>query len=471
METRIGDIFAVRLKRKGVYFVAQILGGGDEAGYFALVLDGFTSAPPSLKEATKLKPFYFDHHFWKRGEFYLGTDKILDAEPVFIGNAASICEPSECVRLQNIEQIYMQLAWNELPKDIRAQFKSAHKQKLEISQPQSKEFYADLARQNPFCYEIKSAVWDENLKDFLEQTPMMTVLELKNAGETLDVSRTYLQELVFNVSDTQEILLNGSLWRLAINGDTSRLKSVRCPFDGELLSVQLELNGGGFCIRGLEKLRDLRIFSRRGECIDLARVAASFPNLREIFINAQGGTLNNIDALVKFKHLKDVWLSDVYGFENFPTKAQLPHLKRLWLWSAPKSACEAARAQFKDIENFTIRQPRSKQWLAANLNNPLRGWDGREGISAATAKKTMKAYVDAHKKLSALEAESASNELKTEKTEILKEFIAVFNAIDAKHSIDTMEREEIWEAFCKLAEFAAVDAKAQDEIWESNAEF
>lgn len=55
--------------------------------------------------------------------------------------------------------------------------------------------------------------------------------------------------------------------------------------------------------------------------------------------------------------------------------------------------------------------------------------------------------------------------------EILKEFIAVFNAIDAKHSIDTMEREEIWEAFCKLAELAAVDAKSQERIWEQNAEF
>ena len=469
METKIGDLFAVKLKRRDAYFTAQILSA--QMGLVALVLDDFTSVPPSLKEAAKLKPFYFDHHFWERGEFYLGTDEILDAEPVFIGNAASICEPSECVSLQSIEQIYMQLAWNELPKDIRAKFKSARKKKLEISQPQSREFYADLAHKNPFCYEIKSTVWDENLKNFLEATPMMTQLELNCAGKSLDISRTRLQQLVLHASGTEEVLLNGSLWRLAINGDTSRLKSAHCPFDGELLSVQLELNGGEFCIRGLEKLRDLRIFSQRDEYIDLACVAASFPNLREIFINAQGGTLKNIDALAKFKHLKDVWLSDVYGFERFPTRAQLPHLERLWLWSAPKSACEAARAQFKDIENFAVRQPRSKQWLAANLNNPLRGWDGREGVSAATAKKAMKAYIDAHKKLSALEAKPARDELKTEKNEILKEFIAIFNAIDAKHSIDTMEREEIWEAFCKLAKLAAMDTKAQDAIWETNAEF
>ena len=328
-----------------------------------------------------------------------------------------------------------------------------------------------MARKNPFCYEIKSKIWDENLKDFLEATPMMTQLELNCAGKSLDISRTHLQQLVLHASGTEEVLLNGSLWQLVINGDTSRLKSVCCPFDGELLSVQLELNGGGFCIRGLEKLRNLRIFSQRGECVDLEDVAASFPNLREIFINAQGGTLKNIDALAKFEHLKDVWLSDVYGFERFPTRAQLSHLKRLCFWSVPKGACEAARAQFKDIESLVIRQPRSKQWLAANLNNPLRGWDGREGVGAATARKAMRAYAGTHKKLSVLEAEPASDELKTEKTEILKEFIAVFNAIDAKHSIDTMEREEIWEAFCKLAELAAMDRKSQERIWEQNAEF
>ena len=299
----------------------------------------------------------------------------------------------------------------------------------------------------------------------------MTQLELNCAGKSLDISRTHLQQLVLHASGTEEVLLNGSLWRLVINGDIARLKSVRCPFDGELLSVQLELKGSGFCICGLEKLRDLQIFSQRGECVDLACVAASFPNLREIFINAQGGTLKNIDALAKLKHLKDVWLSDVYGFEHFPTRAQLPHLKRLCFWSVPKSACEAARAQFKDIESLVIKQPRSKQWLAANLNNPLRRWDGREGVGAATARKAMRAYAGTHKKLSALEAKAASDELKIEKTEILKEFIAVFNAIDAKHSIDTMEREEIWEAFCKLAELAAVDAKSQERIWEQNAEF
>ncbi|MFC2428501.1 MAG: hypothetical protein ACFNTA_05965 [Campylobacter sp.] len=486
METKIGDIFAVRLKRKGVYFVAQILSGNDAAGRFAVVLDLFTKEPPYLKEAAKLKPFYFGHHFWEREEFYLSTDEIINAEPVFIGNAAPICKPPRQASLQNTEQICMQLAWNELPKDIRDKFKSAHKQKLEIRQPQDREFYAEFARQNPFCYEIKSEIWDENLKDFLESTPMITNMELNCAAKSLDISRTYVQELTLDTSGIQEILLNDSLYRLTLKGGASRLKSMRCPFGGELLSVQLELKGGGFCVSGLEELRELRIFSQRGERVDLADVAASFPNLREIFINAQGGTLKNIDALAKLKRLQAIRLRDVYGFDSFPARAQLPHLKRLWLRSVPKTVCEAAKRQFKDIEDFEIKQPRSDQWLEANLNNPLRGWDGREGVSAAASKKAMKAYENAHKMLSAIKKEPETASKKAARTgkfdiasadsavtraKVLKEFIAVFNAVGAGRGIDTMEREEIWDAFCKLCELASVSEKDREKIWETNAEF
>jgi len=58
------------------------------------------------------------------------------------------------------------------------------------------------------------------------------------------------------------------------------------------------------------------------------------------------------------------------------------------------------------------------------------------------------------------------NSLKTEidKTEILKEFIAVFNTVGAGRGIDTMEREEIWEAFCKLCELASVSEKDREKI-------
>ena len=63
--------------RWDAYFIAQILSA--QVRLIALVLDGFTSAPLGLKEAEKLKPFYFDHHFWKHREFYLDINEIRSA--------------------------------------------------------------------------------------------------------------------------------------------------------------------------------------------------------------------------------------------------------------------------------------------------------------------------------------------------------------------------------------------------------
>lgn len=111
----------------------------------------------------------------------------------------------------------------------------------------------------------------------------------------------------------------------------------------------------------------------------------------------------------------------------------------------------------------------------------------------------MKAYADAHKTLSAIKAEPASKKLETAsknakaqtskkaartgkfdtantgsaaaRDKVLKDFISVFNAVGAGRGIDTMEREEIWEAFCKLCELAAVSEKDREKIWEINAEF
>ena len=98
----------------------------------------------------------------------------------------------------------------------------------------------------------------------------------------------------------------------------------------------------------------------------------------------------------------------------------------------------------------------------------------------------MKAYESAHKMLSALKKEPETASKKAARTgkfdiasadsaatraKVLKEFITVFNAVGAGRGIDTMEREEIWDVFCKLCELAAVSEKDREKIWETNAEF
>ena len=65
-----------------------------------------------------------------------------------------------------------------------------------------------------------------------------------------------------------------------------------------------------------------------------------------------------------------------------------------------------------DLSNLA-RQPwaNAEQSLEANLNSPLRSWDGRGGVGAATARKAMRAYAGAHKMfaMSAITALTAQN--------------------------------------------------------------
>ena len=65
-----------------------------------------------------------------------------------------------------------------------------------------------------------------------------------------------------------------------------------------------------------------------------------------------------------------------------------------------------------DLSNLA-RQPwaNAEQSLEANLNNPLRSRDGRDGVGAATARKAMRAYAGAHKMfaMSAITALTAQN--------------------------------------------------------------
>ena len=76
----------------------------------------------------------------------------------------------------------------------------------------------------------------------------------------------------------------------------------------------------------------------------------------------------------------------------------------------------------------------------------------------------MKAYTDAYKKLS-------GNKNKDEAVTTLQNFIAIFNEIDKKHHIDTLEREEIWEAFKILAELTPLSVNEIEDIFEDLRDF
>ena len=260
-------------------------------------------------------------------------------------------------------------------------------------------------------------------------------------------------------------MLNRYIQTLCTLGDFSAIKEIVCPFEGELLHLGLSnFNSGYLKFKGLGEVRSLNIFSNKNYSVDIAEIADAFPKLEYLMINGENATLKNVEALTKLRNLESLWLSNLYDFDSFVKKTEMPNLSSITLWSVPKIVADKVKKEFKGIDELDIKQARTDEWIKANLDNPLRDWDGRDGTKPSVAKKAMKAYTDAYKKLSA-------NKDKDEALKTLENFIAIFNEIDKKHHIDTLEREEIWDAFNMLGELTSLTIKEKENIFEDLRDF
>lgn len=104
---------------------------------------------------------------------------------------------------------------------------------------------------------------------------------------------------------------------------------------------------------------------------------------------------------------------------------------------------------------LTVRKPRKPEWLAENLENPLRHWDGAEGIPASVAKRARIAFVSALRSIRAADiAQAGATSASTDRVilEAVREFLAVIRAADERHEfLYSLERDQVVEAVRVLA--------------------
>jgi hypothetical protein len=101
--------------------------------------------------------------------------------------------------------------------------------------------------------------------------------------------------------------------------------------------------------------------------------------------------------------------------------------------------------------------------MQENLENPLRHWDGREGIPAAIVKKTRAAFLDALRQVrEANNVAGAEDAAYTEAVaRAVSEFLEVVGALNRKHEfLYTLERDEVIDAVDMLAAQLSEDARA-----------
>ncbi|MFF3343225.1 hypothetical protein [Streptomyces flavidovirens] len=218
-----------------------------------------------------------------------------------------------------------------------------------------------------------------------------------------------------------------------------------------------------------EETRRLRV--RAVESLDCARLVERYPTLTGLTLIGPV-TLSSASSLNELTSLKRLMLSDVFGMVEADCllPRRVPALESLELVSVPAEYATAMRRLWRPEEPqgvyLRVAKPRKPEWLAENLNNPLRDWDGREQISAAIYKKALAQYKATRRAVLAVLASGYSADVLTPRlVELGEQFGEAFNELDERAGfIETVEREELYDAVDAIVTEAEAESGA-DLAW------
>ncbi len=219
---------------------------------------------------------------------------------------------------------------------------------------------------------------------------------------------------------------------------------------------------------GLEQLARLSLSAM--PAVDFDVVARRFPALADLSVRGKPGMASNVAAIAGLTRLRAFAAYELFGYEGdeFPAPPQLPALSSLCLASLPADAAKAIKARYKKAAalglDLSVTRPRKPEWLAENLHNPFRDWDGRAHIAVAYAKKAAQAYKKLLATARTLDGAMDAATVQATAQAMVAEYVAVFNQIERRSSIiETVERDEIHVAFEQvLAQVQQQRGAAQD---------
>ncbi|GIH07838.1 hypothetical protein Rhe02_59050 [Rhizocola hellebori] len=160
------------------------------------------------------------------------------------------------------------------------------------------------------------------------------------------------------------------------------------------------------------------------------------------------GTITDLEALGRLTTLRSLQLDEAYGLtvEELP---ELPALQTLELNGTRRTTAAAVKARYRgSAVGVRVSGAKTDEWLALHMDNPFRDWiEDSKGFGKAACL----AYNRARQ---AADAERA-----------LRGLVADLNTLHDKYEmIDTLRREQAWDAYCGLARQLEVPAE-QAESW------
>lgn len=468
MLAKAGDVYCVYNNYLKKYTACQITKiEEDDQKPQAVILSLDWSGEEPLKEAelSSLQPLYKDFMYWNRGIDLSNVDVNVPANYTFVGNVAPLTDEStnSYATWGNGYEVYRQLKWQEIPKEQRDTFKEADKSKEKVIFA-GKEYLISKHHLNdewtpfedalelkvfPCLSKLTLKKWHENVYEYLQSTPFISELFLENHNQTkLDFSRTSVCTLSIDMTDVEELILNDGLEQLILLGEIRKDCNIQANGNEEALLLQCDKVIPK--LKGLEALGKLHVI--KIEELDIEEVLNAYPKLTELRLWGKPGNLVHFDKLPEFQQLEVLTTMDLFGFtaEDIPTPDRLPNLYMFWMNSLPEDAAKVTKKLYKkrkeDGLHLWISKPRKPEWLAQNLDNPFRSWDGQENITPANAKKAAALYRKTRADMVKL-VESSPDEMMQGATELVKLYTEGFNKMDkGKYFIETVEREDIYTA-------------------------
>ena len=132
--------------------------------------------------------------------------------------------------------------------------------------------------------------------------------------------------------------------------------------------------------------------------------------------------------------------------------------------SLPETAAKAAKQLWKNKPGMDlwITKARKPEWLAQNLDNPFRGWDGAEHIPTSAAKKAANQYRKTRSQLMKLAAEPGED-AQAQALDAVTAYTQTFNKMGF---IETEERDEIYMALRGILDTLPGDTLQKDALIE-----
>ena len=468
MIAKAGDIYCVynkSLKKYTACQVTKIDDSGKKPQATIISLDWVSDELPKEEELALMKPLYIDYMYWG-GTFNIKrVDVNVPLNYVYVANVKPLNNEDTGTYggWNSGVEIYNQFKWLKIPKEQRDAFKAADASSEHV------EFEGNRRRlgthsENDMWHDFDDALslrvfpclssltvtkWHKNLFEYLNSNPFIRELVIENHGKSsLDFSETTIDRLSVDMTGLEELILNDDLSMLFLLGEVKDGCKITSPsFGSDLI---LYCDGSVPKIQGLEGLEKLYI--RTITELDIADILRAYPKLRELRLWGKPGNLINFAKISEFSELEVLTTMDLFGFtaDEVPKPESLQKLYMLWMDSLPEDAAKEVKKLYKKRKgeglDLWITKPRKAEWLAQNLENPFRSWDGEEHITPANAKKA----ADIYRKTRAVVVkliDGAGKDIEKDAEALVRDYTEGFNKMDKKKPfIDTVERDEVFTA-------------------------